>query len=106
MPDIITLGPLVAVTIFVLLSLITILKDCHKLRHKQKKYRNALFWLAFANLAMLLWALFHFFGDIYVTDPFRIEVIHYYFAHSFILISVCGLLLAVRAVCRLCRESK
>lgn len=70
----------------------------------KKKYKTVLGWIAFVNISLLIWAIFHVFLDIKLFPAEIVNLLHYWVAHSFIVVASIGLIVAARLLVKAANE--
>lgn len=68
--------------------------------HKPIKHKKALGWLAFANVSIIIWTLFHLFLDLNLFPAQFVDGAHYLAAHFFIVVASIGIYCAARELSR------
>ncbi len=67
----------------------------------KRKYKSILGWIAFVEISLLIWAIFHVFLDAKLFPGDIVNLLHYWVAHSFVVIAAIGLIVAARLVSQL-----
>jgi hypothetical protein len=73
---------------------------------EQKKFKSVIGWITFTNVALLIWAVFHVFLDIALFPADIVDLLHYWVAHSFIVIAAIGLIIVTKMVVKASKQKK